>query len=342
MNYTLECLEKFEELSAELKDVFGGDRAFKLTKDLENQYGVDLNFVLVLLAINELIISDVPEYLKKKFGLSPEKTNLIVKEINENIIKPASELISEETEIEKINIIDLIISVFSENIFLLFSYSEEDIKNFNITSLAAFNENDMLEEKVIEAFYNNQELISKEKIIIENKEKSATIANFLKDFIKTHGSDMPDNLLLANYLNSSKNVSKLKESEKNILNRVLKTYRNLVFFPESMEGIPMKFWEIIPVKGRSQDVLDVLSENKEIDFDKSLKNKINQKKLIENRKIEEKKEKSIKEIKGQELEEIEKRSASELKKIIQDYSKDSLGYRAIKQELDRLEKSKKN
>ncbi len=332
MNYTLECLEKFRELSPELKEIFGGDKAFKLTEDLEDQYGVDLAFVLILLAIDELSISDLGEYLKKKHKLSLEKTSIIVKEIDKNIIEPASKIVDTETkevEMEESNIYDLILLVFSKKLFLLFSYSEEEVKSFNITCFAAFNESDMLEEKVIEAFYNNQELISKEKIIIEEKEKPASVANFLRDFIKTHGSDMPDNLVLANYLNSSKNALKLKEEEKNILNRVLKTYRNLVFFPESMEGVPMKYWEIIPAKGGSQNVLDVLSDEKKEDFDKNLKNK----------KIS---EKSIKDIKSQELEEIKKSSVSELKNMMKDYSKGSLGYKAIKQELDRLEKSKKN
>ncbi len=345
MNYTLECLEKFEELSPELKEIFGGDKAFKLTEDLEDQYGIDLAFVLILLAINELNITDVPEYLKKKYKLAPEKANLIVKEIDETIMKPASEVIVEESEkieLEKSDIHDLIFSVFSENLFLLFSYPEEDVRNFNIASFAAFNENDMLEEKVIEALYNNQELISKKKIIIEDKEKKATVANFLRDFIKTHGSDMPDNLVLANYLNSSKNASKLNEVEKNILNRVLKTYRNLVFFPESMEGVPMKYWEIIPVKGNNQEVLDVLGEKKEKEFDNSLKTKIRQKRTKDKKETADKEEKSAKEIKSQELEEIKKSSTTELKEMMQDYPKDSLGYKAIKQELDRLQKSKKN
>src|SRR6056297_797095 len=123
MNYTLECLEKFEELSPEVKDVFSGDKAFKLTNNLEDQYNIDLAFLLILLAINELNISDVAEYLKKKYELAPEKANLIVKELNKNILNPASKVISKKTEeinIERADIYDLIYSVFSENLFLLF------------------------------------------------------------------------------------------------------------------------------------------------------------------------------------------------------------------------------
>ncbi len=341
MNYTLECLEKFEELDFELKEIFGGDKANSLIEELESQFEVDLAFVLILLAINELYISDLAEYLKKKYNLAPEKANLIVKEIEENIVKTADEYIlerQEEKTVENINFQEIILSVFSENLLLLFSYAKEDVRNFNIATFAAFNEFDMLEEKVFNALYNNQELISKEKIIIDGKQKKASIANFLKDFIKTHGSDMPDNLILANYLNSSSNVKKLKETEKNILNRVLKTYRNLIFFPDSMEGVPMEFWEIIPVRGNNEEVLDVLEDKKET-------KKINEdlkKKILENKEIKEKK--VLKPIKKEELvdlKDIKEKSLSELKELMKEYPSGSLGYKAIKQELNRLQNNKK-
>ncbi len=340
MNYTLECLEKFEELDFELKEIFGGDKANSLIEELESQFEVDLAFSLILLAINELRISDLAEYLKKKYNLAPEKANLIIKEIEEKIIKLADEYILERQEekiVENINIIEIIMSVFAENLLLIFSYPKEDVRNFNIATFAAFNEVEMLEEKVFNAFYNNQELISKEKIIIDDRQKKATVANFLKDFIKTHGSDMPDNLILANYLNSSSNVKKLSEAEKNILNRVLKTYRNLIFFPDSMEGVPMEFWEIIPVRGNNEEVLDVLEDKKETTIiNEELKNKI-----LENKKYKEEKEEVIKKEDFVDLKDIKEKSVSELKELMKEYPSGSLGYRAIKQELNRLQNNKK-
>jgi hypothetical protein len=341
MNYTLECIEKFEELDSKLKEIFGGDKANSLVEELENQFEVDLSFVLILLAINELNISDLPEYLKKKYKLSSEKVNLIVEEIEENIIKLVDDYIlerQEEKTVENIDIQEIIMSVFSENLLLIFSYPKEDIKNFNIATFAAFNDLELLEEKVIDSFYNNQELISQEKIIIEDKAKKATIANFLQDFIKSHGSDMPDNLILANYLNTSANVKKLNETEKNLLNRVLKTYRNLVFFPESMEGVPMELWEIIPVRANNKEVLDVLDdEEKSSSFKENLK-----KKIIDNEKTKPKKpEKLIKKDDLVDLKNIKEKSVSELKKLMKEYQNGSLEYKAIKQELNRLQKNKK-
>ncbi len=340
MNYTLECLEKFEELPLELKEIYG-DKASGFIENLENQFEIDLAFVLVLLAIDELGISDLSEYLKKKYKLKPEKANLIVKEIEENIVKEADEYILERQEKEvvgSINVQEIIMSVFSENFLSTLSFSPEDIKSFNIAVFAAFNEQEMLEEKVISSFYNNQELISQQKIITDDKERRATIANFLKDFIKSHGSDMPNNLILANYLNASDNVKKLNEVEKNILNRVLKTYRNLVFFPESMEGTPMDFWEIIPIRGSGNEVLDVLDDEKETkDFNQELK-----KKIIENKKIKERK--ALSPIKKEELidlKDIKEKSVSELKELMKEYPSGSLGYKAIKQELNRLQGNKK-
>lgn len=341
MNYTLECLEKFEELPLGLKEIYGGDMANSLIEDLESQFEVDLAFVLILLAIDELRISDLSEYLKKKYKLKPEKINIIKKEIEDKIIKLANDYVLEKEEekmIEDVNVQEVIMSVFSENLLLLFSYSREDVRNFNIATFAAFNEFELLEEKVIDSLYKNQELISKEKISIDGKQKNATVANFLKDFIKTHGSDMPDNLTLANYLNTSSNVKKLKETEKNILNRVLKTYRNLVFFPESMEGVPINFWEIIPVRSNNEEVLDVLEEEKENKkINKDLKEKI-----LENKKLREKKPVKIIEKENLiDLKEIREKSLSELKQLMGEYPSGSLEYKAIKQELSRLKNNKK-
>lgn len=345
MNYTLECLEKFEELSPEIKEVFGGNKAYSLIEDLESQYEIDLAFILILLAIDELRIPDLPEYLKKKYKFSPEKSNLIINEIEKQIIEPANKIIEEtegEVQIKKSDIHELIFSVFSENLLLVFSYSKEEIKSFNIAIFAAFNENDILEERVIEAFYKNKELISNETINVEEKEKPASIENFLKDFIKINGSDMPDNLVLANYLNTSKNVKKLSENEKNILNRVLKTYKNLVFFPESMEGVPMEFWEVIPVKDVTGEVFDVLDDKKNTNFDKDLKLKIKESQEKRIKDLSEEKTKKQQKTKKQELKQIKESSISELQKMIDDYPKGSLGYKAIKQEIDRLKKNKKN
>jgi hypothetical protein len=324
MNYTLECLEKFENLPQAVKDVFGGDQAYKIVKELEKRFSVDLAFVLILLAIEELFLEDVPEYLKLKFKLTPEKASLITKEIEDRIINPANNIILENKRVKEAGAMEVeetILSVFSENFLKIFSLPAKDIRNFNIITFASFNKNDMLEDKVVDLFYKNPELISNELIELEGRQVKASIANFLKDFIKIHGSDMPDNLVLANYLNNSNNVKKLKPQEKNNLNNVLKTYRNLVFFPESMEGVPLEFWELLPVKGNYK-VSDVLDDSE-----------------INNNDLINKVEKPVKE---EVLKDLKSSSFEELNKMLSDYKTGSLEYKAIKQEISRLQKNNKN
>lgn len=342
MDYILKCLEKFEELPDKVKQAFGGDRAHQAIKEIEDQYKLDLAFVLILLAIDELFLEDLPAYLKLKYEISAEKAKIISQEIEDKIISSAINIITgykEEIEQKDVNIEELIIKAFSDSFLKVLNLPAKDIFNFNLLTFAMFNERKLLEEKVINLFYNNQELISKTKIKIEDREVRASIANFIKDFIKNYGSEMPDNLMLANYLNTSPNVKKLTKKERDILNTVIKTYRNLVFFPDSMEGVPMEFWELIPTKTSYGEVSDVLADKKEVVnkemISKDIKDKIIEKEI---KKVAELTEgEPIKK-----LPEIKNSSLEQLTNMLSDYSVNSLEYKAIKQEINRLQKNGNN
>lgn len=264
MQYILECLEKFQLLDSEIREAFGGEDTYFKAKKIEQEFNVELSFVLILLAINELESADLPEYLAKKFNLAPEKASLLTAKIEEEIIDPALESISPDLDEDEEAPFGFnknsIHEIFASSLIDLLKGSPAEIKAFNILVFSSLVEDDTLEDKIIKALFANQEEISANKIILEDKEIKASVANFLKDFIRNHGSVMPDNLVLANYLNTSSNAKKLSASEKELLNRILKTYRNLVFFPESLDNVPMELWEIVPEKSSQQEVLDVLSD----------------------------------------------------------------------------------
>ncbi len=264
MQYILECLEKFQLLDLEIREAFGGETTYLKAKKLEQEFNVELSFVLILLAIDELESADLPEYLAKKFNLAPEKASLLTAKIEEEIIDPALESISPDLDEDEEAPFGFnknsIHEIFASSLIDLLKGSPAEIKAFNILVFSSLVEDDTLEDKIIKALFANQEEISANKIILEDKEIKASVANFLKDFIRNHGSGMPDNLVLANYLNTSSNAKKLSASEKELLNRILKTYRNLVFFPESLDNVPMELWEIVPEKSSQQEVLDVLSD----------------------------------------------------------------------------------
>lgn len=336
MDYILECLDKYEELPLDYKDVFASQETQNLINKLEAKFKVELSFLLILLAIEELYLEDVEEYLAKKFELEANKIDIIKNEISDKILKKAQAIfqkIEAKRQEEVINEKEIVLSVFASNLLTIFKMPAGHIKGLNIIIFSLFNKDLLLEEKVINALYNNQELISQKTINLEGREVKASIANYLKDFIKNYGSEMPDNLVLANYLNSSVNVKKLSPQEKSILNRVLKTYKNLVFFPESMERIPMENWELIASSSKDaveqKDALDddnisALQKTKEV-IQTELKEDLNEK------------DKEVKSAKTR-LEDLSFKDLDELNRMLKEYPLNSLEYRAIKEEINRLRK----
>jgi hypothetical protein len=87
--------------------------------------------------------------------------------------------------------------------------------------------------------YKNQEVLTHKPFIVGTENETATVANWLNDIFS--------NIVLAKYLTSSENAKILDPAERNSLKKLLKLYRNLVFFPDSMKDIPIDDWEIFPV-----------------------------------------------------------------------------------------------
>ena len=101
------------------------------------------------------------------------------------------------------------------------------------------------------ALYSNQEKIGENRISINDHEADETVANWLKDFIKINGSELFSGVVLAQYLSGAANTKKLNPAEKHLLSQLLKLYRNLAFFPDSMENLPLENWQIIPFEVRN-------------------------------------------------------------------------------------------
>jgi len=127
--------------------------------------------------------------------------------------------------------------------------------------------------KINKILLDNQEVITTQNLTWAEGPQRGTAANWLKDFIKENGSDIYNSVVLSRYLATSSNPQLLTEGERKIVRRLLRLYRNLVFFPESMNDVPMEEWEIIPVEKVSvekpilgkpkDDSAPVVMENKE-------------------------------------------------------------------------------
>lgn len=149
---------------------------------------------------------------------------------------------------------------FDEEEFVVLNFLEKDLIQFlrdddfsgrrqingSIIHLLK-NKKDSL-NKFTRAFLNNQEKLTSSPIALDGKKQEPTIANWIKRFIRENGSEMFSNISLVKYLTSSPETASLNDDDKKVLKRMLKTYRNLIFFPDSMKDVPMINWEILPIE----------------------------------------------------------------------------------------------
>lgn len=170
-----------------------------------------------------------------------------------------------------------------------------------------------------ETLYTNKEKISANKISLDNREVEATVANYLRDFIKTNGSEFFSGVVLAQYLSSSANLKKLNQKEKYLVGQLLKLYRNLSFLPDSMGSLAVENWQIIPF----DQVIINKSSVKNKPSKPEVSKKINSPSVAK--------------------EDLLNTSAElrELEKEILDYPENSLEYRALKEEMKRFSGAKK-
>lgn len=315
-SYLAECLEKFHNLPEVAQEFIGGFDACLEIKKLEEIYNISLSFAVILVAIDELTLADLPEYLQLKFKLDLAKGEEVANILDEKIFTPVLDLIEngdeDELEIVPQRLSDkslserkeLILDIFENQILKHLSADDDYLKDLNVAIFLTLNEDENLEDKIESLLYVNQEKITNHQIILDGHPASPSIANWLKDFIKQYGSDLFNEVTLAEYLTQSLNIRQLKTEEKDLIRKLLKLYRNLVFFPESMDGILMDEWEIFPVNKKNPDSLSVTKE-----------------KVIEEKEL---------------IISTKQKTILDLQKSLTKYPPSSLEYKAISQEINRL------
>jgi hypothetical protein len=101
---------------------------------------------------------------------------------------------------------------------------------------------------------SSSELIGTRNIIIDGREVAPSVANWLKEFIKKNGTDLFNDIALAQYLDNSENVKKLSGYHREILSNLLRFYKNITFFPESMSNVLPDKWQIFPFSFPEEDL----------------------------------------------------------------------------------------
>jgi len=139
-------------------------------------------------------------------------------------------------------------SLFKESLVSTLSIEEQDfLSQFNTTLLKLIVDDSAFKKSIEQELYKNQEILTSNSLMIEGEQEKGTVENWLKNFIAQNGSDSFSNIVLAKYLTASDGAKSLSPAERNLVKKLLKLYRNLVFFPDSMKDIPLEDWELFPI-----------------------------------------------------------------------------------------------
>lgn len=275
-DYFKQCLDQFNDLPDEVRQIVGGFEAALAVKKMEDKYRTPLSFLTILLAIGELSFEEVPEYLFQKHQLDKERGKAIGDELIVQVFAPVIAM-AQNTEEDVINDVlgeespledplatrslserrELTLDVFENRLVETLNADYAYLRELNIMIFKTFNDDPGLDDKVEALLYNNQEKISNRQISLDGRPSSPSAANWLKDFIKIYGSGLFSEVSLAEYLTKAPNIKFLGADEKELVRKLLKLYRNLSFFPESMDGILVENWEVFPVDQLKSDEMSM-------------------------------------------------------------------------------------
>ena len=143
---------------------------------------------------------------------------------------------------------DLIDIVGIDLVDILKSPDDDSTEMLNSSFFRLLNRDPLFKEKASKALYVNNLVLTGKPFILDGRNSIGTIANWLKDFINQNGSSYFNALVLSKFVASSENAKSLDSEEKKLLTKLLKFYRNLAFYPESLENIPVEEWEMIPLE----------------------------------------------------------------------------------------------
>jgi hypothetical protein len=363
MNYIEDCLEKFNNLPKELRDFLSSEKVVDVLEKIEQDFGVDVSFSIVLLFINEISLEDLPIYLKKQYELEEGDISQILFRMENDIFMEITDSFSDLEEPEKDYLLDLsteekkalLLDIFSEKILDQFAISEEHLFRLNAIIFESIGKDELFLGRLINAFLANQEEISSGDINIKGRDESPTIANWIKDFISEQGGDIFSAVDLAKYLTAGKNPAKLKEDEKQVLRQILKIYKNLSFFPDSMGTAPYRDWEIFPInrdllsiygdKIRDRKKISPPTDTKNIKTEEEVKTEDKQEEVVvEPEKKEELITENDKEIedfaekKEDDLpDEDENEEVKKLKEMLKNYPERSIERKAIENEIRKIQ-----
>lgn len=253
MLFIEDALAKMELLDPEVIFIINSDRFLIPLHELAEKYKIDLDDSLIFLVTGDLKEEDLISYLIQEKEMAEADAKVLAKELSEYILKPLTERLiffnsdpdrsQDSIRLEQGYLKQIFAKNFlaelTENVFI------RNALNFKIFDLLERDFNFKMELE--RALYDNQELLTTEKIKISQRLVEPSVGNWLKDFIHKKGNENFDTVVLSDYLANSENAKNLNMVERVRLAEVLLLYKNLRFFEIEVKNKPIDDWRIFPV-----------------------------------------------------------------------------------------------
>lgn len=327
--YLNDCLDKFYKLPSLAVLELNSPIYLKQLEKLSDQYGIELSFLVILIAINELDFDDIAEYLANRYDLPIDLSEKIVQQLNEVYFQPVIERLnffnqsvdkqSPSFEEEK----NIIIDLFKNNLIIELKNYSEIIEAINQRIFAWLNQDIGAKKQIENAMLQNQEIITKSTILINGEQLPGTIANWLRCFAAEKGAANFNSLSISEFLSLSKNTANLTPEDKTILRSLLSAYRNIKFFPDSMPSDDGTDWSIIPLPEKQAQELKSVDQLSSFDDDKIIDSEMVAAPIIS------KKEPVI-------INPDNENKINQLRLMLNRYGQDSLEGQAILEEIEKL------
>jgi len=269
---------------------------YKILTDLAAEYKVNLDIVVLLVAINRVSMDELDQYLVDNLDLDRAKASELATKMRDNFFLPIINKIAFLSSQPSPEDYEIIENIFAKQLLNEINADPILIKALNQKIFAWLSEDlDGAKRRIENAMLKNQEIVTKEKITMNDDKLPGTIGNWLHCFTAEKGAANFDSLSISEFLSLSPNTTHLTVEEKKNLSIVLNTYRNIKFFPDSMPSDDGSGWAIIPLpvvepspqiskpkEGGSPEVSSSKSdiESPQLSSDSDRENKINQLQLL--------------------------------------------------------------
>ncbi len=247
-----QAIQKFDTgLPRELQCEFSSDDFMSALNSAADRFGLDLVPLAIMVAVGEVPYDDLAPYLTDDLDVPAERAGDMAAELREKVFQPAIDRLRFlDTNPNKAMTLEQQ-KAFAERLFMTGLVAELRHDPFIIGSVNArlffILARELAFAAVLErALYVNEENIGAAPLLLEGTSVPPSVSNWIKDYLGQYGSQAMDSVNQTNFIINSPNAKRLPAADRQLLARVIKTYINVKFFPDSMPSDDGSGWEILP------------------------------------------------------------------------------------------------